>query len=415
MGLPDRLGAVLTLLLVLPWGAARAVEGEASYQFLAKQAGLQAEYGRLGQATESMQAACATPEGGADAGCWRKLAAVAERAGRIGVAIDAWQHAGALGDGQAAGEAGRLEGTYGRVVWVVPGDRGLPTLAAALQFEGLLIDPNVKAYVRSLQEQVAAEGLHHPDLWLPAGRYTLEGVSWAVVAGEDVDVVLPRRLVPWRHQAFGLGDRVAAGVAGPLEFGGDLRISFGGAPEGGMGWGPVAVGGQVRLGVHVGPLRLEARGRVEGWPVASTSHPGSERDTTGLVALGQVDVGVDLMLAPRAFLTPHAGVVGGSLGSAIVACLAEAEGGPTVLEGECRLGVLGVGGQAGVDLWFLPPAPGGRLGLRVGFVAEAGAGGTQAAPQDLLEGGSGLTLLRMDNPTFVWLRGGVDVGVSLRF
>ena len=250
---------------------------------------------------------------------------------------------------------------------------------------------------------------------MPAGQYSLGGQSWTVTSGEAVQTTLPASALLYRHQAFGLGGRLPAGVAGPFELGGDLHVGFGGSPGGGLGLDPVSLGGQLRFGVHAGPLRLELRGRAEGWGAKSRALPGGDRDLTGLVLMGQFDVGVDLMLAPRAFLTPHAGVVGGSLGTVLVECLAERASVPQVFEGECRLGAAGVGGQAGLDAWFVPPTPGGRLTVRVGLSAEAGAAGVNAAPEGTLEGGEGLTLVRMSNPQFAWLRGGVDVGVSLRF
>jgi hypothetical protein len=405
------LGFLFALLLCAPALAA----DEQSYEFLNRQAGLQAEYGRLGEAVDSMRAACATAEGGADATCWRRLASIAEQDGRIGLSVDAWNHAAELGDGQARGEGQRLSATYGRVGFAVPDSRGLPTPPVALEYEGLLIDPSVKAYLARMQERISREGLDREELWLPAGSYKLGGVAWTVAPGQEATVELPASLVPYRHRAFGLGGRLPAGVAGPFEFGGDLRVSFGGAPGGGLGFSPIAVGGQIRFGAHVGPVRLEVRGRAEGWPVKSTSAPEGERDATGLVLLAQADVGLDLMLSPRAYLTPHAGVVGGSLGTVIVGCTAERASGPAVLEGECRLGATGVGAQGGVDAWFVPPSPGGRLAIRLGAVIEAGAGGVNSAPDAAIEGGDGLTVLRLDGPQFAWLRGGVDVGVSLRF
>jgi hypothetical protein len=402
------------LAALLLWPTVAAAEEDASYEFLSRQARLHGEYGQWGEAVERMEAACATPEGGADPDCWRQLASIAERDGRIGLARDAWMHAAALGDRQAGREAARLADAYGRAVFALPDGRGLPTEPAVLEFKGLVLDPTVKAYLARLQEEIGRAGLERAELWLPAGDYALGALAWSVVAGQDTSVPLPASVVPWRHRAFGLDGRTAAGVAGPFELGGDVHASFGGSPDGSLGWEPAALGGQLRVGVHAGPMRLELRARAEGWPSTSAHAPGGERDGAGLVLLGQLDVGIDLMLAPRAFLTPHAGIVGGSLGSALVACVAERSG-AVVLAGECRLGAAGVGGQAGVDAWFLPPSPGGRLSLRVGLSAEAGAGGLLAAPGIDLEGGGDLALLRLDSPRFAWIRGGVDAGVSLRF
>lgn len=410
----SRVGGLLAALLLLP-GAASAQDDEQSYEFLNRQAGLQGEYGQLGEAVLSMQAACATPEGGASPDCWRRLASIAERDGRIGLAVDAWAHGAALGDPRAAGEGSRLEAAYGRVRISTPPGRSLPSLPFVLEFTGLVIDPTVKAYLARLQEEISRQGLDRAELWLPAGDYAAHGLRWTIAPGQEGGLELPASMVPFRHRAFGLGDPLPAGVAGRFELGGDLRLSFGGSPAGQLGLDPVAVGGQLRLGVHLGPVRVEARARAEGWPIKSRAAPGSERDSTGLVLLGQVDVGVDLMLAPRAYLTPHLGIVGGSLGAVLVDCIAERAAEPSVLLGECRLGAVGLGGAAGVDAWFLPPSPGGRLGLRIGLSAEAGAGGVQADSGAALQGDDGLTIVRMERAGFAWLRGGLDVGVSLRF
>ena len=153
-----------------------------------------------------------------------------------------------------------------------------------------------------------------------------------------------------------------------------------------------------------------------GAPVSSGAEdPDGLRASTALQTLGQLDVGVDLSLAPRLFLTPHAAVVAGSAGELLVGCRVEQAATGRVWDGECRLGSLVAGGQAGVDLQLILPEKTGRLVLRVGLFGEALAGGLVAVPGDRLKGGLDVGLKQADRWRFTWLRGGLDAGLSVRF
>jgi len=405
----------LTLVLAAPARAEQ--DDEASYEFLSRQGQLLFDYGKYDEAAEAFAAACATQEGARDFECWRRLATSAERAGDVGVAIEAWAAADDLGGEEslvARQELDRLLAAYGEVRLRVPPERTLPTVPGELLYEGLLIDPALKAFVAAVQDRAREDGLGGA-LWLPTGEYRFEDAAFSVTAGTATELVLPARLVPYRPRAFRAGDGPPpAGVGGPWELGGDLELMLGGAPGGGLGNGPAGLGGRVRLGRHVGALRLEIGLRLGGTPIRGADDPDGERASTAAQTLGQLDVGVDLGLGSRLYLTPHVAVVGGTLGSVLTACRAEQASTGRVWDGECRLGTLVAGGQAGIDLQLVLPEPAGRVVLRVGLFGEALAGGVAAVPGDRLKGGLDTDLVRAGRWRFTWLRGGVDVGLSLR-
>lgn len=407
------LRALLALLVALS-GSALAEE-RPSYEFLQRQGRLLGGNGRLDAATDTFVQACATPEGAADPGCWQQLATLAEQAGRIGVALDAWERMEALG-GEGAptarGEIERLRSSYGQVSFELAPGRALPTHPGELSHRGLLIDPKLKGFLAAVVRQTAESGLP-ADPWLPPGEYELDGFVWNVLAGGVNEVILPGRLAPWRHRAFGLANVEAVPVGGPWEAGVDGSVALGDAPGGGLGLLPVAAGVRARIGGHLGPVRLEGRVRITGAPVRSESDP--DRDGAALQLLGSFDFGLDLAVARGVYLTPHAAVVGGSLGTMLVGCVAQSVADGVTWHGECRIGATGVGPQGGLDLWGVVPGTRGHLQLRGGLFAEALAGGLSAAPADPLTGVEGAEIVRMDSPRFVWVRGGVDVGVSLRF
>ncbi len=99
----------------------------------------------------------------------------------------------------------------------------------------------------------------------------------------------------------------------------------------------------------------------------------------------------------------------------LVACRAEAVEDAWVYDGECATGTLVAGGQAGLDVLLLPPSKLGRVGIRIGLFGEALAGGLTAVPGDAFGGARAVVLLKMDRWRFTVVRGGLDVGVSIRF
>ncbi len=407
--------SALLALVLLCLATPALAEDQPSYEFLQRQGRLLGGNARLGEATDTFIQACATPEGAADPACWQQLATLAEQAGRIGVALDAWQRMTALG-GQggatAESEVARLKSSYGQVRFEVPAGRSLPSHPGQLGHEGLLIDPKLKEFLAAVKQRTAESGLP-ADPWLPPGTYTLDGFSWTVEGGGVNEVVLPARLAPWRHKAFGLASVPAVPVGGPWEAGVDAHVAFGDTPGGGLGLLPVAPGVRARIGRHLGPVRLEGRVAISAAPVRSEAD--SERDGAALQVLGSIDLGLDLAAGPGLYLTPHAAFVGGSLGSLLVACVAQDPARGVTWHGECRIGASGLGPQAGLDLWGIVPGTRGRLEIRGGIFAEALVGGLAAAPADPLTGVEGAEIVRMNKPRFVWVRGGVDVGVSLRF
>ena len=409
------------LLLLLPGPLAAqqpsASDEDASYPFLTRQGQLLFDYGRFDEATATFEQACATPEGAADFECWRRLATTAEKAGRVGVAISAWDSATSVsgGDPAAAGrELDRLLGAYGAVRLVVPPGRDLPTVPGLLEFMGMLIDPAAKAYIAAVVERVGAEGLDRDEIWLPSGEYRFEGLSFVIEASAASELVLPPTLVPYRSRAFrAAGGPAPAGLAGPWSLGVDVEVAAGGTPGGGLGLGPVGVGGRVRFGRRLGALRLEVGARIG---VTRTASPGGEVERSGsaLGLLGELDVGVDLAPASRLLITPHAAIVGGSTGAMLGGCRAEKGGSAHVWDGECRLGSLAAGARAGLDFELIPPARVGRIGIRIGLFGEALAAGLVAVPGDPLTGAEDATLLRLSRWRFTLLRGGLDVGLSIR-
>ncbi|MCP4867508.1 MAG: hypothetical protein GY898_02170 [Proteobacteria bacterium] len=408
----------LALLAVASTPSAFAADDEASYEFLSRQGQLLFDYGKFDEATVAFSDACATPEGGADFECWRKLATSAERAGRIGIAIDAWASALDLPGEEAAvakREWQRLRGTFGAVLLEPAEGRELPTVAGVLVHTGLLIDPALKAHVATVAERAAEGGFDTDLLWLPPGSYTFDGFPFDVEAGSEIVVSLPPKLVPWRSAAFrGADAGPLSPEGGPWSVGADVQLGMGGAPGGGLGLGPMGFGMQVRLGRRFGPVRIEGRGRFGGTPTA-TSTDADDRAGSALHILGQLDVGLDLAPAPALRLTPHAGFVGGTLGAMLVGCRAEASADAFVYDGECRVGSLAAGGQAGLDLLILPRTKLGRVGIRIGVFGEALAGGVMAVPGQAFGGDLDMVIVKLERWRFVALKGGLDVGISLRF
>lgn len=412
----------LTAALVLssgPQAIAQPTDEERTYEFLRRQARLLFEYSKFDEAADALIEACVTSEGASDATCHSDLAVVAEKAGRVGVAISAWEAVGRIG-GEGRAEAGReldrLRSAYGFASITIPPGRTLPTLPVTLAHDGFLIDPGLKAYLAVVIARLADVGLDTADLWLPAGAYTLDTLSFVIPSGGATAVALGPDVVPWRPRAFGMAEGAPAmALGGPTEIAVGFVLGISGVPGGGLGVVPLRPGFGLRIGRHVGPVRLEIHGRVAGTPTRSLGEdPDAERRSAALELLGTLDVGLDLHLGARAFLTPHIGLVGGTLGSILVGCVAQDVSTLTVSVGECRLTAVGLGGVAGLDLLVVPGAEPGRLALRVGLAAEAVGAGFVAAPGDLLKG-EGSSLVRSARWRFARLGGLVDVGLALRF
>ncbi len=411
------LTAALALLSGRP-ATAQSIGEEQTYEFLRRQGKLLFEYGKFDEAADALVAACATSEGASDASCHSDLAVAAEKAARIGVAIAAWEavsRSGGATAGQAGRELHRLRGAYGLASITIPVGRALPSLPMTLSHEGFLIDPGLKAYLAQIVKTLAEQGLPDDELWLPAGSYTLDALTFEVPAGGATAVALGPDVVPWRPQAFGLDDGPPMALGGPTELSVGLVVGLAGIPGGGLGVVPVRPGLGVRLARHLGPVRLEVRGRVTATPTRSLEEDADmERSSGALELLGALDLGVDLQLGQRAFLTPHIALLGGTLGSLLVPCVAEDVATLTVSVGECRLSAVGLGGLAGVDMLIVPGDQPGRVALRVGLAAEFMGAGFVAAPGDLLKGETA-SLVRSERWRFARLGGVVDVGLALRF
>ncbi|MBN95443.1 MAG: hypothetical protein CL928_15485 [Deltaproteobacteria bacterium] len=399
-------------------GAQEVVPEEESYTFLARQGALLFDYGKFHQATESFVQACGTEEGALDPDCWRRLGTVATRAGQIGIAIEAWATVLPMDPARAQvakTELDRLQSSFGRVQVVLPPERDLPSQPVKVGFEGLIIDPSIKSHLKSVLQEVEAKGFTRDELWLPLGTYTAESASVTVEQNKTADWILPGSLIPYRPKAFGLVDRpTAAPVGGPWELSVAMELGSGGTPDGSVGSLPITVGGQVRLGRHIGPIRVEGRLRVGATPSASLSDdPEGLRSATSGQVLGQLDLGIDMALSSKAYLTPHIGFVGGSMGNLLVGCIAENEATEVVYLGECRLAGIGLGAQAGADLWWVLGA--GRATLRMGLAGETLGGVVPIAAGRALKGETDTQLVRVEASRFVWVRGLFDIGVSVRF
>tara|TARA_Y100001968_G_scaffold317556_1_gene346740 strand:+ start:76 stop:1356 length:1281 start_codon:yes stop_codon:yes gene_type:complete len=425
---------LLVVLITLPAASATAqdaprvrVKGSAplesagpSYEYLIQKGKLLFEHGRFRESVDAFIEACETARGLREAGCWQRLATVAERAGMIGVAMDAWQRTAELDArlaDQALAEEQRLRQAFGKVTLELPPDTRLPSRPIEVRYEGLLIDPQVKKYLKRFLDLAAVAGLEERVLWLPAGRYSVGDLSFESVAGESRTVSLGSDLVPYRPAAFGLrGAAPSRSVPGPWALSVAFEMGLGNAPGDGIGVAPAGLGLRVGLTRRLGPVRFGGGLRL-GATITSASGEDEEglRDGSAWHALGEAEVGVDLAVRPALYLTPRLAFVGGSLGQLLFSCLAEEKASGIVYRGECRLGGVALGGRAGVDLWYVPERDDGRVVLRVGLWAEALGGRVLAAAGDVLAGGLEASLVRVDSNRFVWLRGGFDVGPVIRF
>lgn len=407
---------VAVLLLTPALAAAQPDDSEPSYEFLRRQAVLLADYGKMSEALESLEAACRTPEGSQEPLCFEELGALAERGGQIGLAVESWERLRALGGpsrGRAATELARLQGIYGEVRLRTEGGRALPSLPIELDYEGLQIDPVVKAYLARRLEEIGLVGFGEPVQWLPAGRYVGQGIEFTVQAGESLEVSLGPEHLPWRPQAFGLADGPdPAALRGPWELALGLGFHASGSPAAELGLSPVGGSVSAHLSRQIGPLRvggglelgLDPTRSVEG--IDSLGGPSSP-------TLAEVEVGVLLALGSHVYLLPRIGVLGGLVGRPVLTCLAEVDA--SVWAGKCRAAAWGVGLRAGADLTVVPRAAAGRLVLRFRFHGDALPTWIQAAPDGLLQGSLGGTLVRVEPWRYTQLRGGVTCAVGLRF
>jgi len=401
-------------------GAEPLVDPSTTYEFLVNKGKLLFEYGQFRESTEAFMAACATDRGQLEAGCWQRLATVAERAALIGVAIDAWGRTAAVDPNLADAcdrEAKRLIRAFGAVRFSVPEGRRLPSRPLALSHEGLLIDPQIKKHLKKFLELTEIEGISEQEVWLPVGKYAGKDLAFEILPGAVTELALSGAVVPYRPVSFGLAGRPRArAVSGPWELAIAFELSSGNAPGDGIGVAPVGLGGALSIGRRFGPVRVEARLRWGGTATAAVGEDAEGlRQGTATHVLGQADLGVDLNLRPALYLTPHFGLVVGSLGELLLSCLAEQKASSVVYAGECRLGAGALGGQAGVDLWWVPVKTEGRVVFRAGLWGEALGGWVLAEAGDTLGGGLDTSVVRIDSHQFTWIRVGLDVGTSFRF
>ncbi|MEE2829875.1 MAG: hypothetical protein VX498_11860 [Myxococcota bacterium] len=410
------LWVLLTLSGTTVPGVLRAESDGESYEFLRRQGALLEDYGKHAEALESLNRACATEEGSRDSHCWLQLATLAERSHRIDLAIRAWERLSAFPgrEGRVGKEElQRLRGVYGELRVRSGVGRHLPSFGITLQYEGLLIDPLVKSYLSKQLSSLAEEGFQPGPLWLPEGRYSHSGVTFDVVAGHRVDLVVPADLIPWRPQAFGLeGQGVPRAMGGPWELGFSLVGLVGGSPGLELGLTPASLGVQVRLARQLGPIKIGgglemAVQAVEG----NTSQEGYGGPSTSV--LGDVGIGVLLALRRSVYLTPHLGVVGGRMGRPVLGCLSTAEG--VVWAGKCRIAAFGGGARAGAELTVVPPGPRGRAVLRFALFGDVVPVVLQAEPGTVLSGSLPGSLVQVERWRYVHLRGGFSGGVGLRF
>lgn len=397
---------------------AQEPEGPPSYRFLERQADLLFSYGKYDEAADSLSQACATDEGKVSLECHTRLANAAEKAGRVGLAIHAWELASVLGEEaerEAQAELDRLYSAYGRLLVYAPEGRSLPTRPLTLEHKGFLIDPKQKETLAAFIERTQRKGITESTVWLPFGEYVLGKHSFEVAAGEASAIVLDADDVP--HQTTALRSDGAGFVAlgGPRELFAGASIGFGGTPSADIGVGAVRLGGALGFGGHLGPIRLQGRVRA-GWRQArSAGAPDDvERRPSALEIVGLLDVGVDVRLGGGIWLTPYLGAVAGSYGVGVTGCEAVQTATAHRWTGECALPAVGAGGVVGTDLLILPAGDPRRVGIRVGLSLEA-AGVTLTGGEGTALAGLGTQLVSASPRTHVQLGGGLDVGVALRF
>lgn len=399
-------------------GAQEPADSAPSYEFLKRQADLLFSYKKYDEAADSLVHACGTDEGKVSRECHSRLGNAAEKAGRVGLAIHAWELASVLGEEaqrEALGELDRLYSTYGRLLLYPPAGRELPTRPMPLAHTGFLIDPKQKETLSALIDRTGRKGLDESTVWLPFGDYTLGNHTFEITAGEAFALVLDPEDVPFQAGALTGDDAGFVALGGPGELFVGAYIGVGAISGNAVGVQPLGLGGLLTIGRHFGPLRLEARVRVSGVQSKSPSKPEDiSRTNPGVQVLGGIDAGVDVRLGGGAWLTPHLSVLGGRVGSVVTGCVAVQPSTEHRYAGECSLGAAGVGGALGVDLLVLPAGDPRRLGLRIGLGFEA-VGGAVVAAEGASLVGLGAQIESVGTRGFVRLGGGLDVGLALRF
>lgn len=371
------------------------------------------EQGAFADATQALSAACPAVPG--DVQCWSRLAVAAEAVRRIDVAAEAWNHLAVLPGPDAEGaraEVRRLNEVWGRLEVVAGAGRSWPSRPLVLQRLDLLLDPALKAHAAALVQRVSERGMDEPSLWLPSGAWALDGRRIEVPRGGVATIEAGRSWLPYAAPTFARRD-----APPPTDQGGPAILGFGGqfalggslAPEAPSG--PVRTAVVVELGGDVGPTAWLAGVELGVAAVGSLSDP-AERRRPGVELLGTLGLGPLLQVSPRALLRPYAAAVFGSFGDTLVGCVVEAGPGGAVSHGQCRLARLGIGGRAGLDV-FVWPTRSGRLSLRLGPYAEGAALFVLTGPGTAV--GEAGTLVRAASWRQTVLRGGLRVGVDLRF
>jgi len=410
---------LLAWSLSAPLAAAQEETEEApSYRFLERQADLLFSYGKFDEAADSLSQACATDEGKVSLECHTRLANAAEKAGRVGLAIHAWELASVLGEAaerEAQAELDRLYSAYGRLLVYPPEGRDLPTRPLTLEHKGFLIDPKQKETLAAFIDRTQRKGITESTVWLPFGEYVLGDHAFEVTAGEASAIVLDVDDVPHQTTALRSEDAGFVALGGPRELFAGVSIGVLGTPTDGVGLGLMRIGGTVGFGGHLGPVRLQGRFRGSWRQGRSPGAPDDdERRPSAPELIGGVDVGVDVRLGGGIWLTPYLGALAGSFGVALAGCEAVQAATGHRWTGECALPAVGAGGFLGADLLILPAGDPRRVGIRIGLSFEGAAGRLMAGEGTPLAG-LGTQLVSATPTSFVQLGGGLDVGVALRF
>ena len=191
-----------------------------SFEFLRRQADLLFSFKKYDEAADTLEQACATVEGRASLDCHTRLANAAEKAGRVALAIHAWELAAVLGDEaqrEAKAELDRLYGTYGRMLIYAPEGRDLPSRPLELKHTGFLIDPKQKETLAAFVDRTARKGITESTVWLPFGTYTLGNHEFEVTAGEAAALVLDTSDVPFQAEALRSEGSGFVALGGPRE------------------------------------------------------------------------------------------------------------------------------------------------------------------------------------------------------
>lgn len=349
--------------------------------------------------------------------CWVKLAAAAEGARRIDQARAAWREAGEADASlreSAQAETARLDRTWGVLEVRVGRGRIWPSRPLRLDHVGLLLDPALKAHAAAVTQSVREKGLAGPELHLPAGQWQVEGRDVEVPGGGSASVVAGARWLLYRPESFARpGAAEPFALPGPSLVGVGLRVVAGGSPGAADERAPVGFGLGADLGVERGPALMIAGVQWAIVPVGSAALAPERRRPTHEV-LGSLGIAPILSLGPSVRLALGVHAVGGSLGEGQYACFVETEPGGTVWTGQCRLPLFGVGARVTGSL-LVRLGVTGRLGLRVEPFGEGLAARSSHTYGEKLVLGTEGTLLRPSGWSGAVLRGGLRLGLDVRF